>query len=154
MALGTRRTPERHGQLLSGLVLQKFVPTVITLTTGGGVRTLTAAEMQQGMLPLNCDDAQTLKVPTATDLNAGIPGVAVGTAIYLDIINYGDATATLAINTGVTNFTPVTVVSVLTMATLTARRILMICTGVNGQDGATSDSWNLYSFGITAAAAA
>jgi len=140
--------------LLSGVVLQKlnFLPQ--TLTTGGGVVTLTAAQALGGFLALNCDDAQTCKFPTADVLCAAIPGVEEGTAIYLDVINYGDTTATFAINTGITNYTPVTVVSVLTMATLTARKFLLICTGVNGVNGKTANSWNLYSFGITAAAVA
>lgn len=154
MALGPRRTPERQSPMFSGVLLPTYRPLLKTLTTAGGVITLTAAELQSGLITVDCDDAQTLTTPTATDLNAGIPGVAVGTAFFVDIINYGDTTLTIGLGTGVTKTTIHTVAAVLTIVTLAAKRLLFVCTGVNGVMGATSDSWNVYAFGSTAAAVA
>lgn len=154
MALGPRRTPERESPLFSGVMLPKFAPVTKVLTTAGGVITMTAAEALSGLLKVDCDDAQTLNVPTATALNAAIPGVAVGTQFELHVINFGDTTLTIGLNTGVTKETIHTVAPVLTIVTLAAKRLHFICTGVNGVQGATSDSWDLVAYGSTAAAVA
>lgn len=154
MALGPRRTPERESPLFSGVMLPKFAPVTKVLTTAGGVITLTAAECLSGLLKIDCDDAQTLTTPTATLLNAGIPGVAVGTTFSLFVINFGDTTLTIGLGTGVTKETIHTVAPVLTIVTLAAKHLIFICTGVNGVAGATSDSWDLVALGSTAAAVA
>lgn len=154
MPIGPRRTPERQSPLFSGVLFPTYRPLLKTLTTAGGVITLTAAELQSGLLTIDCDDAQTLTTPTATDLNTGIPGVAVGTAFFVDVINYGDTTLTIGLGTGVTKSTIHSVSAVLTLVTLAAKRLLFVCTGVNGVMGATADAWVVYAFGSTAAAVA
>lgn len=153
MALGTRRAPERNNPFFSGPVFQKKIPTSLTLTTGGGAQTLTAAQALSGLLLVDTQDAQTLNLPSAAVLNAAIPGAEVGTTFDIDIVNYGDATLTIGLGTGVTKTTIATVASVLTIATLNAKRITLNCTGIIAQ-GSAADSWVVYAYGSTAAAVA
>lgn len=152
-ALGTRRTPERGNPLVSGLLIEERPATDLTLTTAGGVQTMTAAQLLSGLLIVNCDDAQTLNFPTAAVINAAIPGVKVGNSFDLDVVNYGDTTLTIAVNTGVTKRTVATVSAVLTLATLVSKRFRLVCTGVLA-NGDAADAWVVYAFGSTAAAVA
>lgn len=156
MSLSARRTPERNSPLFSSMVLSKAPGNTITtqvLTTGGGAYTLTVAEALAGFVPVDCQDAQTLKVPTAADLNAGIPGVLVGNWFEIQVVNYGDTTLTLSVNTGVTTPTIATVAAVLSVLTLAAKRMRLVCTGVLA-NGDAADAWVLYAYGSTAAAVA
>lgn len=153
MALETRRTPERNSPLLSGGVLQKFTPVNQALSTGGGVVTMTPAQLLSGLLLCDCQDAQTFTLPTAALLNAAIPGVEVGTTIYVDIINYGDTTLTIGLGTGVTKTTIAGVAAVLTIVTLASKRLILNCTGVLA-NGSAADAWVVYGVGSTAAAVA
>lgn len=149
MALGTSRTPERQFPLLSGVILPKKTATAQTITTGTTV--MTVAQALQGILPINCTDAGTFTVPTAALLVAGIPGCKVGTSFDLDVINYGDATVTFGLGTGVTIVVIAGVDTVLTLQTLYARRFTFICTGVLAE-GSSADAFELWSYGETAAA--
>lgn len=131
-------------------------PTLATLTTSGGARTLTAAEVLGGLLILNVDDAQTATLPTAALLNAAIPSVSVGCSFDLDVINTGDTTLTVAIGTGGTlvvgSNSKSTVATVVSNA---AKRFTIRITGVASPgDPSTSDSYLVYGFGSTAAAVA
>lgn len=155
MALGSRRTPERGSPFFSGVVLPVKGVAQQVLTTGGGVVTMTAAQALQGLLPCDCQDAQTITLPTAALLNAGIPGVAAGTSFDLDIINYGDTTLTVGLGTGITKTTIATVAAVMTIATLCSKRFTLICTSVaNPSDPSTSDAWTVWAHGSIAAAVA
>lgn len=154
MAIGTSRTPERQSPFFSSVTLPFKTATQQTLSTAGGVVTMTAAQALQGLIPCDCQDAQTFTLPTATILNAGIPGVQVGTSFDLDIINYGDSLLTIGLGTGITKTTIATVAAVMTIATLASKRFTLICTGVNGQAGATADAWVVWAHGSVAAAAA
>lgn len=146
------RTPERHNPLHSTIVYPRFVPVALTLTTAGGVITMTAAQAMSGLITVDCQDAQTLTLPTATLLNAAIPGVDVGTSFYVDIINYGDTTLTIGLGTGVTKTTIASVAAVMTVLTLSAKRFLLNCTKVNGKYGETTDAWVVWTFGSPVAA--
>lgn len=152
-ALLTRRPPERNSPFLSGLSMQKGVVATKTLTTGGGVQTMTVAEALAGLIAVDCQDAQTYNFPTAAALNAAIPGVEVGTMFELVVVNYGDTTITMAVNTGVTKTTIATVSAVLTIATLASKRFRLICTGVLA-NGDAADAWVVWGMGSTAAAVA
>lgn len=161
MAIGTRRTPERMSPLLSGVILPVKTATTQVVTTGTTPITGTVAQMLGGFLPVDCQDAGTITTPTATQLNAAIPGVQPliagsqgGTSFDLDVINYGDTTLTIGLGTGVTKTTIATVAAVMTIATLCSKRFTFICTGVNGQNGATADAWVVWAHGSTAAAVA
>lgn len=153
MALGTRRTPERDSPFLSGVAMVKTTPYEGVLTTGGGVVTLTAAQLLGGLLTPDTDDAQSLTLPTAALLNAAIPGVEVGTTFDVDVINYGDTTLTLVVGTGITAKSLSGVAAVLTVVANASKRLKLRCTGVIAQ-GSTADSWDLYAFGSVAAATA
>lgn len=120
------------------------------LTTGGGVVTGTIAELFSGLLTFDCDDAQTYTTPTAALIVAGINGCVVGTSFDVDVINYGDTTLTIGLGTGVTKVTIHTVAAVLTLATLTAKRLKFVVTNVTPG----SEAVVLYAFGSTAAAVA
>lgn len=158
MSLSTRRTPERQSPFFSGLVLQKgIVPlptTGIIITTALTPVTLTSAQLLTGWLNVDCQDAGTLTLPTATLLNAAIPGVEVGTILDFTVINYGDTTLTIGLGTGVTKTTIATVAAVMTIVTLASKRFRLECTGINGVNGATADAWVVWASGSTAAAVA
>jgi len=134
----------------STLAYPTVTPTLITLTTGGGVVTLTAAQLLSGLLTCNCDDAQTMTTPTAALIVAAIQGCQVGTAFDVDVVNYGDTTLTIALGTGVTKATIATVAAVLTLVTLTSKRLKFVVT--NNTVG--SEAISVYAFGSTAAAVA
>lgn len=152
MSLNQPLTPARGFPHFSSLVFPKGVPTNIVLSTAGGVRTLTAAEILGGLLLVDCQDAQTMTLPTAALLNAAIPGVAPGTQFDLDVVNYGDTTLTIGLGTGLTKTTIATVAPVLTLVTLASKRLRLVCTSV--AQGTVADAWIVYAFGSLAAAVA
>jgi len=128
------------------------LPVVTTATTPV---TMTVAQLLGGLLAVDCQDAGTLTTPTAALINAAIPGVAVGCSFEVDVINYGDTTLTIGLGTGVTKVTIATVAAVMTIVTLASKRFRFVCTGVASEAvvGST-DTWNVYAFGSTAAAVA
>lgn len=127
------------------------VATAFTLTTSGGARTLTAAECLGGLFIINCDDAQTVTLPTATLLNAAIQGVVAGASFDIDIINVGDTTITVAVGTGGSLVVGNSKSSVATIATNVSKRFTIRVTGVT-QQGDASDSYVVYGFGSISAA--
>lgn len=157
MALGTRRTPERTSPLLSGLMLQKGVtplPTTgIIITTALTPVTMTVAQLLQGFLAVDCQDAGTLTLPTAALLNAALPGIEAGTFFEFGVVNYGDTTLTIGLGTGMTKTTLATVAAVMTIVTLASKRLRLECTGVLA-NGDAADAWVVWAYGSTAAAVA
>lgn len=154
MALGTRRTPETDNPFLSSVVYEHR-PGTAGVVSGVATTDMPMASLLAGFLPLDVQDAHTWTLPTAAAINAAIPGVHVGSSFDLEIINYGDSTLTLAVNTGVTTPTIAGVAAVMTVVTLASKRFRLCCTGVaNPGDPSTSDSWTIYGFGSTAAAVA
>jgi hypothetical protein len=103
MSLNARRGPERTSPLLSGVVMEKVpvAPTQVLSTTGGAV-TMTADQALGGLLILDCQDAQTITLPTAQKIVQAIPGCEKGTSFQLDIVNKGDSEATVALGSGIT----------------------------------------------------
>jgi hypothetical protein len=154
MPYGTGFSP-LLGEPRMGLVpIPNKTPTLATLTTSGGVRTATAAEVLGGLFILNVDDAQTMTLPTATLLNAAIPSCSVGASFDFDVINTGDTTLTVAVGTGGTAATGSnSKSSVLTVVALASKRFTIRITGVT-QNGDASDAYLLYGFGSIAAAVA
>lgn len=103
-------------------------PIAVTLTTGGGARTITAKELLgSGFFVVDCQDEQTMTTPTATLIVNAIKGVQVGTQFVFAIRNTGDATITLAAGTDVTLATGNTN----TIATVNTRSFLGRVTGVS-----------------------
>lgn len=153
MTVAASLGPNRNNPHFSSLTYPLMAPTQKVLTTAGGVQTMLAAEALCGLLLCDCQDAQTYTLPSATVLNAAIPGVQVGTTFDLDIVNYGDTTLTIGLGTGVTKITIASVAPVLTLATLVSKRLRLVCTGVATPSGGT-DAWVVYGFGSTAAAVA
>lgn len=148
MALGTRRTPERNSPLFSGLVIGKGVTVSNTLTTAGGVETMTTDELLTGLLTTDCQDAQTWTLPTAALLNAAIPGVETGSFFEFSIVNYGDSTLTIGLGTGITQTTIDSEVGVLTIATHVGARFRLECTGVaKASVPGSTDTWKLWTIG-------
>lgn len=146
----TAFSPSVNYARFSTPVIPTKTPTTKTLTTAGGVITLTVAELLCGLLRVDCQDAQTLTTPTAAAIVAAINGCAVGASFDLDVINYGDTVLTLGLGTGVTKLTLAGVSAVLTLATLTAKRFTFVVT--NNTVG--SEAVEVYGFGSTAAALA
>lgn len=140
------------GQPRMGLIpLATRTPTLDTLTTSGGVRTATAAELLGGLFVLNVDDAQTLTLPTAALLNAALPGASIGLSFEFVTVNTGDAQLTLAIGTGGSLATGSNSKnSVATVAALAGARWLLRVTGVL-KAGDSSDSYTVYRIGVDAA---
>lgn len=114
-----------------------------TVTTATTPVTLTTANVLAGLLRIDTQDIGTAKWPTAANLAAAIQGVAVGTAVDLVILNVGDSTLTVAINTGGTLATGATA----TQATVTGKRWMAIFTNVT----AGSEAYTLYSLGAASA---
>lgn len=132
------------------IVFPTMTATPQIVTTGTTPVQLTTAQMFQGILPVDCQDAGSITTPTAAQIVAAINGCMVGTAFDLDVVNYGDTTLTLALGTGVTKTTIATVAAVLTMATLVSKRFRFICTNVTPG----SEAVVVWAFGSTAAAVA
>jgi hypothetical protein len=143
----TSFTPQTNYPRFSTVVFPTFATTPQVLSTAGGVVTMTAAQAMQGILPCDCQDAQTFNFPTAAAIVAAINGCQVGTSFQLEIINYGDSLLTMAVNTGVTKTTIATVAAVLTIATLTGKRFLFVVTNV----AAGSEAVTVWTVGASAA---
>ncbi len=124
-------TPNTSGNGKNGSVM---IPTKTAtsqvVTTATTPVTLTTAQILQGLLPVDCQDAGTITTPTAALIVAAINGCQVGASFDLDVINYGDTTLTLGLGTGVTKTTIATVSAVLTLLTLTSKRFTFIVTNV------------------------
>lgn len=137
----------------------KTVVTAATLSTGGGVRTSTAAELIGGLMVLNVADAQTMNLPTAALLNAALPGATSGanglgaTTFRCLIINVGDSTLTVAVGTGGSLVVGNSKSTVVTCAALASLELIIRVTGVL-KAGDTSDSYTVYSPGSIAASVA
>jgi hypothetical protein len=129
------------------VVFPNKTATTVVVTTALTPLTLTVAQILQGLLPVDCQDAATITTPTAVLLCAAIEGCQVGTSFDLDVINYGDTTLTIGLGTGVTKRTIATVAAVLTMITLVSKRLTFICT--NATKG--SEAWEIWAYGSTAA---
>ncbi len=141
------------GEPRTGLVpIPKRVITAFTMTSSVA-RTVTAAELLGGILVVNCDDAQTMTLPTAALLNAAIPACAAGVAFDIDIINVGDTTMTVAVGTGGTLVVGNSNSTVATLVRQASKRLTILVTGVT-QNGDASDSYTVIGYGSIAAATA
>lgn len=150
---GAGYSPLRGEPTMGGIPQPLVTPTAFTLTTGGGARTLTAAEVLGGLLIVNCDDAQTATLPTATLLAAAMPGAAVGQAFDLDVINVGDTTLTIAVGTGGSLVVGNSKSSVATIVANASKRFTIRLTGLTAY-GDTSNAYTVYGFGSIAASVA
>lgn len=150
---GSGFSPITGWNRMGGIPLAKKTATAFTLTTSGGARTLTAAECLGGLFIINCDDAQTVTLPTATLLNAAIQGATAGVCFDIDIVNVGDTTITVAVGTGGTLVVGNSKSSVATIAALASKRFTINLTGVT-QQGDSSDSYQVIGYGSIAAAVA
>lgn len=152
---GTGFSPLVGDPRLGMIPIPNRTATLATLTTAGGARTATAAEVLGGLFILNVDDAQTLTLPTAALLNAAIPGVAVGASFDFDVINTGDATLTVAIGTGGSLATGSNSKSaVATVVANASKRFTVVITGQAFASGSGTDSYTVYGHGSIAAAVA
>lgn len=145
-SVGTRQTPQAHSPVSAGAVITRPPAAIATqeLSTAGGVVTATAAQIMRGLIPCDCQDAQTLTLPTAALLNAERP-FAVGDWVRFSIINYGDSTLTVAVGTGITNKVIDSEDAILTIATHIGTEWALVCTGVaTPADPSKSDSFDLY----------
>lgn len=146
----TNFTPTPGYARFGTLTYPTVTPVTQILTTGGGVVTMTTTQALSGLLPCDCQDAQTITIPTAALLVAAINGCQVNTAWELDIINYGDTTLTVGLGTGVTKTTIAGVATVMTIVTLAAKRFRFQVTNITPG----SEAVVVWAFGSTAAAVA
>ena len=155
MALGTRRTPERNTPLLGGPPVIDQTVATITVTSGTTPVTLTGSQLVVGLIPVDCQDTGTVTLPTATLIAAAIPGLKKGSWFAATFINFGDTTLTIAVGTGITAKVITTKTTALTLTTVQSDTFYFVCTGVaNPSDPSTSNTFDLYATGPTAAAAA
>jgi hypothetical protein len=147
MALAASSTPNRSTPYITGIPYRTLTPVTITLTTGGGAGTMTAAQCLSGLLRVDCQDAQSLNFPTAAQIIAAIPGVEVGTTFELCVLNFGDTTLTMVVGAGMTNFTIGSVKAIMTLATFVEKRFTIRVTGITAQGG--TDAVELYGHGST-----
>jgi len=146
----TAFSPTTNYARLTTVAYPQVTPTTQVLTTGGGVVTGTVTQILSGLLRMSTTNAQTFTTPTAALIVAAINGCQVNTSFDLDVINYGASTLTIGLGTGVTTPTIATVASVLTLATLTAKRFKFVVT--NATQG--SEAVEIYTIGASAAAVA
>ena len=152
---GSGFSPNKQSPSFSGVLYPTLTPHAETLTTAGGAQTLTAAELLGGLLVINCDDAQTLNLPTATLLNAAIPAVAAGVSFAVDVINVGDTTLTIGVGTGGDATVGNSKDSVLTIVSNASKRFIIRVTEVATESvSGSTDSYVVYGFGSIAAATA
>lgn len=142
--------PSTQYARFSGVTVPQKAVTPVIVTTALTPVTLTVAQLLQGILPVDCQDAGTITTPTAALLTAAIEGCQPGASFDLDVINYGDTTLTVGLGTGVTKTTIATVAAVLTLVTLVSKRLTFVCT--NSTPGA--EAWTIWAHGSTAAAVA
>lgn len=154
MSIATRRTPERQSPFFDQPVVQNGTAVQNTLSTGGGVETMTVAELLKGFLVADCQDAQTWTLPTAALLRAGVPGVKIGDTIEFTVANYGDSTLTIGLGTGITKTTIATVAAIMTIATLTAKRFRLECVTIaDDNTPGSTDAWVVWTVGAGTVAA-
>ncbi len=140
MAL-TSFTPQQTNPDFTSLVYETYTPATYPDTA-----TVTAAELLGGLLIETKAGAATLTLPTAALLNAALPGAAVGKCVCFYVKNTGNNTTTVAVGTGGTSFSGNT----LTVATLSTRQFLLRITAVsNSVDPASTDTYTLYSMGVS-----
>lgn len=129
-----------------GILINNFNPTALTLSTAGGPRTLTAAELLSGILSVDCQDAQTLNLPTAAQIQEAIGFLAIGQGFTVYLRNIGDSICTVAVNTGITNAPGNT----LTVAPVSTRTFVLRCTAVGlTSDPGTTAAYTVYSMGVS-----
>lgn len=148
-------TPGQGFPVFSGLTYPLTTVGLPVVTTALTPVTGTAAQLLGGLLAVDCQDAGTWTTPTAALLNAAIQAPQAGRSFEVDVVNYGDATLTIGLGTGVTKVTIAGVAAVLTLVTLASKRLRFVCTGVASDAVVgSSDAWVVYAFGSTAAAVA
>lgn len=150
---GSGFAPTRGALGMSGVSAELAAPHAETLTTAGGVQTVTVDELKSALLVINCDDAQTLTLPTAALINAGLIGAAVGARLEVDVINVGDTTLTIAVGTGGTLVVGNSKSSVATIVANASKKFVIRVTGVLA-NGDSSDSYTVYGLGSVGAAVA
>lgn len=142
-SIGTRETPQRHSPYIGGAVIERLTPATLTMTTAHIY--LTAAQLLKKLIPLNSTGAGNLVLPTADVLVAGKPGIGVGDMLEFSVINYGNDTTTLAVNTGITNKVIDSEDAILTIATHIGTRWALVCTGrAKDSDPSASNTFDLY----------
>lgn len=147
MPLGVSPSPNRSTAYITGIQYRTLTPVTVTLTTAGGVGTMTAAQCLSGLLRVDCQDAQSLTFPTAAQIIAAMPGPEVGSTFELTIINFGDTTLTMVVGAGMTNFTIGAVKAIMTLATFVSKKFTIRVTGIAAQGG--TDAVELYGHGST-----
>lgn len=143
-------TPNKAFAQFSSIVFPMMGVTPQIVTTATTPVALTLAQLFQGLLPVDCQDAGSITTPAAAAIVAGINGCQVGQGFDLDVTNYGDTTLTMALGAGVTKTTIAGVAAVLTLATLVSKRFRFIVTNVTPG----SEAVTIWAFGSTAAAVA
>lgn len=146
----TNFTPATNYARFSSVTFPTMGTTQMTVTTGTTPVQMTTAQILQGLLPVDCQDAGSITTPTAAAIVAAINGCMAGCTFDLDVVNYGDTTLTLALGTGVTKTTIGGVSAVLTMVTLVSKKFRFNVT--NATPGA--EAVTVWAFGSTAAAVA
>lgn len=141
-SVGTRSTPQRGPQYLGGPIAERLTPATVTLT---GNATMTAAQLVRKLIPIDCRNVTTWKLPTAAEIAAALPGLEVGDVFRFNVINYGSGTCTLAVNTGITNKVIDSECALLAQATHIGREYALVMTAkANPSDPSTSDAFDLY----------
>lgn len=132
-------TPQQTYPRTKGVFVPTYSAQTATVTTATTPVTVTAAQILQGVLIVDCQDAGTITFPTAALLKAAIPAPDVGTAFELIVLNSGDTTLTVAIGSGGT------LVGTATVATVSSKRLLFRFTNVT--EG--SEAYTVYSLGAS-----
>ena len=134
-------TPEQTFPCFESIIFESR-----TATTYADSATVTTTELVGGLLIDSKNGAETLTLPTAALLNAGVPGAQAGKSFVFYVRNIGNNTTTVAVGTGGTSASGNT----LTVATLSTRIFLLVITAVaSGDNPSSSDTYTLYSLGVS-----
>jgi hypothetical protein len=92
-------------KIITGPAISQIPQTATVTALSDGDATLTAAQILTRLFTITPGAARTLTTPTAANLVAAIPNVAVGDTIEFTVVNNAASThaATLAAGSGVTN---------------------------------------------------
>jgi hypothetical protein len=156
MALSDSKTPSRETNFAGGPTIERLNPSTIIATAALSPLTLTVDQLMMKVIPVDCQGTCTLTLPSAAVIGTTYSGIFVGDVIEFIILNYGAATATIAVGTGITAKTITGVTTALGVASLKGCAFWLVCTGRQKFSDPQAGSWtfDLYGSGPTAAIAA
>lgn len=134
-------SPNKGYASFSTLVYPTVTPTAIVVTSATTPVAVTAEQLLNGLLNVDCQDAGTITLPTAAALVAAINGVEASNAFQFTVRNTGDTELTVAAGTGGT------ITGTATIAAVNIKSFLVVFTAT----AAGSEAYTAYTLGAASA---